>query len=178
MVAGGPGLVAVGQLDGVKAFWTSTNGQRWSLVSHQRPMGEAIFYSIAATSRGLVAVGDDFYTGGVVATSTDGQSWSLTEGGAFAQNVDGRFLGRFSVRSVVEAGQRLVAVGFLSEYPQSEAVVWTSEDQRTWTRIPNQSGLFGPSMTMADVALGPNGLVAVGGNARRGSPAVWVSPGT
>jgi hypothetical protein len=61
------------------------------------------------------------------------------------------------------------------------AVVWTSVDGISWTRIPHDEAVFGGvgAQAMTDVAAGGPGLVAVGWGFSGGAPtadaAVWTS---
>jgi photosystem II stability/assembly factor-like uncharacterized protein len=66
-----------------------------------------------------------------------------------------------------------VAVGAYDAFDE-QADIWTSSDNgRTWSRIPGKQ--LGPGV-VNDVTVGGPGLVAVGnGNARRFQGAVWTS---
>jgi hypothetical protein len=94
--------------------------------------------------------------------------------------------------SVTVGDSGLVAVGFDRPYEQGEgnAVVWTSPDGFTWSRVPHDEAVFGGEsrQMMLSVTTGGPGLVAVGSD---GHPydeddtrvdesardaAVWTSP--
>lgn len=194
VTAGGPGLVAVGETENTRdrsgdtpdaAVWTSVDGVAWSRVPHDEEVfGDAFMTSITAGGPGLVAVGqtDGVGTDGdaVVWTSVDGITWSRVRD-------DEEVFGgpqRQSMFDVVVGGPGLVAVGREGdERPwdnsfDNGAAVWTSEDGITWTRVPNDETVFGTAgnpatgsgPVMLSVTEGGPGLVAVG------RKAVWTSP--
>lgn len=220
VTAGGPGLVAVGfrfdepGMSGMyPAVWTSPDGVRWTPVPYDSDdFGEddAWMHSVTAGGPGLVAVGSGF-EGAAVWTSPDGITWSriphdpLVFGvGPAAGDVWGS---RTEMRSVTVGGPGLVAVGSSTTGAGSEssdgitfthnpgsgsAVVWTSPDGITWTRIPHDEAVFAGEghQAMDSVAVAGSGLVAVGlsevytvasagedGLISNGSrAAVWTSP--
>lgn len=93
IVAGGPGLVAVGSVgvpaaggvdDGVPAIWTSSDGLQWERVPNEPSvLGDSGgIFAVAAGNGILVAVGESWFGAtdddllNVVWTSTDGRDWS------------------------------------------------------------------------------------------------------
>ena len=101
VVAGGPGLVAVGgervgdQGEGDAAVWTSPDGQDWTLV----PDPDSVFggfsrqdmRSVTLGGPGLVAVGTEFTDRGdraAVWTSSDGLAWQRAPADQAALNGD------------------------------------------------------------------------------------------
>lgn len=183
IVAGGPGLVAVGttgRLDltdtppsddptgwirgtiDIPTVWTSPDGYTWSRV----PYDEAAFgvdseiKAVTAGGPGLVAVGDTH-----VWTSPDGYTWSRV----------GRDPG--DLRGVIAGGPGLVAFGESA----GTSAVWTSPDGYTWTQVPHDGAVFGRS-SMHSMIVGGPGLVAVGVDETNWDgpatvfPAVWTSP--
>jgi hypothetical protein len=141
VTAGGPGLVAVGDVyrggwgTGRGAAWTSSDGVTWSLANDQI---EAVSVeAVTAGGPGLVAVGLASETPtpspanetwmAAVWTSTDGATWSRVPpqpevlGGPDFQNMS----------TVSTGGPGLVAVGESSQGP----TVWTSTDGITWSRL-------------------------------------------
>ena len=193
VTVGGPGLVAVGVGAGrmtvdeghvdweVKAaVWTSVDGVTWSRVPHD----EAVFggvggqgmRSVTVGGPGLVAVGfdqpgDDVPSGrardAAVWTSVDGATWSRVPhdvtlfGGT----------GNQRMYEVTAAGAGLVAVGadggFYANRP--DAVVWTSVDGITWSRVAHDEAVFGGT-EMRSVTVAGAGLVAVGDTSSGGGP--------
>jgi hypothetical protein len=134
VVAGGPGLVAVG-FDGVRdilfnaAVWTSADGLRWSRV----PRDEAVFggpgrqemTSVVVAGPGLIAVGFSGLVGhldAAVWTSVDGLVWSRVP------DDEPVFGGpdRQQMICVVVGGPGLVAVGTDGSWTEPDAAVWTS----------------------------------------------------
>jgi hypothetical protein len=171
VVAGGPGLVAVGSDGGGgdvdAAVWTSVDGLTWTRVPHDGAVlggpGDQSMWGIVAGGPGLVAVGSDGGGGDVDAavwTSVDGLTWTRVPhdeavlGGPGDQSMVG----------VATSGPGLVAYGS----DDVSAVVWTSADGLTWNRV---QGVFGGGIM--EVAAGGPGLVAVGA---AGGAAVWISP--
>ena len=174
VTAGGPGLVAVGGAGSNAAVWTSADGITWSRVPHN----EAVFggrasktmWSVTVGGPGLVAVGDSGPHNDLSAavwTSLDGITWSRVP-----HNEE--VFGGGSMSSVAVGGPGLVAVGFDGD-PETaihNAVVWTSPDGITWSRVPHNEAIFGgeTGVWMSSVTAGGPGLVAVGSDA-----AVWTS---
>ena len=173
VTVGGPGLVAVGS-----AVWTSVDGLTWSRVPDDAAVfADSPIHDVTAGGPGLVAVGVapvevGAETGGAaVWTSPDGITWSRV-------SHDDAVFGGADMRSVTVGGPGLVAVGW-DGHPhgeESNAVVWTSPDGFTWTRVPHDEAIFGgvTGAWMWSVAAGGPGLVAVG-DATDGA-AVWTSP--
>lgn len=186
VTVGGPGLVAVGTSGPVDAtdaaVWTSADGIAWSRVPHN----EEIFFgdtgagmsSITVGGPGLVAVGwqgPHYDRSAAVWTSPDGITWSRVP---HSEAV----FGRGTMSSVTVGGPGLVAVGFDGD-PQTaihNAVVWTSPDGITWSRVPHNEEVFGgeTGVAMGSVTAGGPGLVAVGTQWRSAdsSAEVWTSP--
>jgi hypothetical protein len=178
VVVGGPGVVAVGW-DGdlhagtlVAAVWTSVDGLSWSRVPHD----EAVFggarnqtmSSVTAGGPGLVAVG----AGGgdpdaVVWTSVDGLVWSRVPHDEAVFGGADQYM-----TSVTAGGPGLVAVGFGIAPDNSVrdlAMVWTSTDGLTWSRVPHDEALFGDGFPKSVTATS-RGLVVVG------DLDLWTSP--
>ncbi len=197
VVAGGPGLVAVGWdgrgiLDDTPtvdaAIWTSVDGYTWSRVPHEDAVfAGAWIEGVTVGGPGLVAVGG---TGGyntdgdaVVWISVDGITWSRVP---HDESVFGGANSYF-MSDVTVGGPGLVAVGSGGgtgpwDHGDNHAAVWTSVDGIIWSRVPDDEALLstgGNPAPMLSVTAGGPGLVAVGsdwwtqGLAR--TP-VWTSP--
>ena len=181
VTVGGPGLVAVGgagpgeDREWRAAVWTSPDGIAWSRVPHNEALfGRAIMNSITVGGPGLVAVGtatlDPDYDGAAVWTSPDGITWSRVP-------YNEAVFGGATIQSVTAGGPGLVAVGW-DGHPHggiSNAVVWTSVDGITWSRVPHNEAVFGrdDGQWMWSVTTGGPGLVAVGFDSS--GAAVWTS---
>jgi hypothetical protein len=171
VVAGGPGLVAIG-LDGPiddwdAAVWTSPDGLTWTQVPHDETVfggyGSQDMWSVVAVGSGLVAVGydgPDDDRDAAVWTSPDGLTWTrVPHDEAIFGGDDWQVMA-----SVVAGGPGLVAVGYDGPYDDADAAVWTSPDGLTWTRVPHDDAVFGGygSQDMCSVVAVGSGLVAVG----------------
>lgn len=148
VVAGGPGLVAVGvhgtdsdpirsRDDGV--VWVSPDGYNWTRVWDEDLSG-AWLSCVTVGGPGLVAVGSGVWV------SEDGYDWTRIRGEAAPDTSD--------ISAVTAGGPGLVAVGFEG--------VWLSEDGYAWTLVDlPPDGQHLPPLEWGLVAGGP-GLVAVG----------------
>ena len=186
VTVGGPGLVAVGWDesggDADAAVWTSSDGITWSRVSHDETAlggdNEQFMNAVTAGGPGLVAVGTDGFDtdpDAAVWTSSDGITWSRVPhdeaifGGQRNQSMDG----------VATGGPGVVAVGTDGSGDDGDAVVWTSSDGITWSRVSDGAGVLGGDgrQLMLGVTAGGPGLVAVGseGNFSLSDAAVWAS---
>ncbi|MEE8407790.1 MAG: hypothetical protein V3S32_11660 [Acidimicrobiia bacterium] len=183
VTAGGPGLVAVGATggwfgDGDAAVWTSVDGITWTRVAHDENVfggaNSQTMWDVTVGDFGLVAVGHDGHgilddvpdVDAAIWTSVDGDSWSRVPH-------DEEVFGGAWITSVTVGGPGLVAVGGTDGYfTDGDAVVWTSTDGITWSRVPHDETIFGgpQRQTMYDVVAGGPGLVAVG---REGDERPW-----
>jgi hypothetical protein len=182
ITAGGPGLVAVGYEaiggDSDAAVWTSPDGVTWSQVPHDEAVfggeGPQKMLAVVAGGPGLVAVGYEFsdeHRDAAVWTSVDGLTWVRV---AHDESVFGGE-GPQEMLAVVAGGPGLVAVGHDFADGDGDAAVWTSEDGMIWTRVCQETEVFGGDsyQMMTAVAVGGPGLVAVGRDGESG--AVWTS---
>ena len=158
VIAGGPGLVAVGAAGSDDAsdaaVWTSRDGFTWSRV----PDDEAAFggegfqemLSVTAGGPGLVAVGSDDSGDDIVAavwTSPDGITWSRVPDD---ESVFGG-TGFHEMLSVTAGGPGLVAVGSDDSGFDLDAAVWVAGDTVPTTQGPT----FAPVSTFAPLTLQP-----------------------
>ena len=180
VVFGGPGLVAVGTDGPNAAVWTSIDGLFWSQVPNDAAVfGGANMAGVTVGGPGLVAVGTDG-PNAAVWTSPDGVTWSRVPH-------DADVFGGANMAGVTVGGPGLVAVGTDGSLPEydygyfygfeyGDAVVWTSPDGFTWSRVPHDETVFGGAGMVGVTAGGP-GLVAVGSANWRedDAAAVWTS---
>jgi len=167
VAAGGPGVVVVGSggESGHGPVWTSPDGFVWSIAEGEFSSDDSPkLTSVVAGGPGLVAVGQVIGGDGVDAavwTSVDGLWWSrvphdpMVFGGP----------GRQTMTSVTTGGPGLVAVGYEDRGDDAEvAVIWTSTDGRSWSRVPHDETVFGgPNGLRANsVTAGGPGVLAVG----------------
>jgi predicted Ser/Thr protein kinase len=173
----GTNFVAVGtnSQDGAlagAAAWLSDTGDIWRAESQPGALGatehaQAILDAVPS-DRGLVAVGWDETLGNRDAAvwRFDGSDW--TEGTVSGDEGDQQMWG------VAPFGpDGFVAVGSDS----GDAAVWTSPDGEEWDRAPPEDLTAPGDQVMRSVANDGAGFVAVGSDARTGSPdaAVWTS---
>ncbi len=166
LVAGGPGLVAVGTIGAFgpqrsegsfnssfdAAVWLSADGRSWRLLRHDEAVLGGLetvrMDAIAVTDHGLVAVGEE-------------RASEVRRSTALAEYFDG-------------AGH---------------GAIWTSSDGEHWARVRHDAHAFGPllgdegaterSFAMSAVTEGPTGVVVLGGSEDPSSPdddvlEVWV----
>jgi hypothetical protein len=170
VVAGGPGLVAVGfayPADGtlpVPASWTSGDGKSWRRL----PLGAALGKSagidrVVAGRNELLALGHEAPTGlehQIVWTSHDGLHWRRAATDPFSVG--------HSPPAITTLGSGFAAVGEFGNAP----ALWSSPDGSRWMAEAG-SDIFGGGFTMlVDGAPWRNGLLVIG---RRGSPPVITS---
>jgi hypothetical protein len=111
-----------------------------------------------------------------------GTSWTRVEHDDAVFGAEGE--GYVGMISATAGGPGYVAVGWAGTDDAADAgtvAVWTSPDGRTWTRVPDDDGVFAGSgsTSINAVAAGGPGLVAVGTEHRPNGlagGAVWVSP--
>ena len=123
-LADGPtGLVAVGQLGGRAAVWTSPDGLTWTQVGPaDAPTGGTVT-DVAQAGSHWVAVGS---RGGQAAawTSNDGTSWQ--------PGTPGAGLNGTAVRRIEPIGSGFVALG---ESNPGNGAAWRSADGISWTQL-------------------------------------------
>ena len=153
--------------------WSSADGFDWQILARRTDnpdLRHGEMLRIAAGGPGYVAVGN----GNSAWYSTDGSNWSLAQvpsppteffesRGYAAPEVD--------MRGLAVAGDKLVAWGTASRHTEvsgmSAAVMWASDDGRTWSSVldpsdgQDVSGLAGGSRGFAAVDI-DRGLVLVG----------------
>jgi hypothetical protein len=179
VIVGGPGLVAVGGVEGdddwAAAIWTSPDGLTWTRVPHDDVvLGEAGMQDVTVGGPGLVAVGD-VESGAAVWTSVDGTIWTRVphDPAVFGTNSD------LSMSAVTAGGPGLVAVGLdWSGGSTADAVIWTSVDGFVWDRVPHDEDLFGGVGNQAAVSVAVVGTRVVAVGVERSSDidaAVWTS---
>jgi hypothetical protein len=130
-------------------------------VADPAAQGQSVFRgagmsSVTVGGPGLVAVGSA--DGAAAAwTSVDGISWLRVP------HDEATFRGEGApwMSDVTAGGPGLVAVGAVGGVGGSDALVWTSVDGITWSRVPHDEAVFGGGW-MSSVTIGGPGLVAVG----------------
>ena len=128
----------------------------------------------------LVAVGDGCASGetschAAVWTSVDGSTWARVPDGPVFDVGAYTSTRRGEMTDIIVGGPGVIAVGRSHGPTDRRAVVWTSTDGLSWTRVP-----YGEAFvrgTMEAVTAGGPGYVAVGGEVvgTHGRAAVWTS---
>ncbi|MGI9658761.1 MAG: hypothetical protein ACR2OD_07625 [Gaiellaceae bacterium] len=177
VIAGGPGLVAVGRDRTGPVVWTSPDGAEWTRITPETAAdifgpGTGLsgrMNSVTAVGPGLVAVGT---------SGSDAAAWASEDGitwvrAPYDEAVFGGE-GLQEMRSVVPGGLGVVAVGA----DGANAAVWTSVDGGTWARTTRDAASAIDALSMESVTAGEVGLVAVGAERSLGSfsIAAWTSP--
>ena len=164
IVAGGPGLIAVGATDRGGAVWTSTDGVDWRLAAR---LDDGVPADVVAGGPGFVAVGST----GEEGWQPQARAWASQDGLAWERvqpDLDGPALTAVTAR----ADGGLVAVG-------AGPGMWTSADGIKWAWAPDQPALDEGSAS--DVAASAAGIVAVGSrpcpDGQRICPTAWLSSG-
>lgn len=173
MVAGGPGLVAVGSVvDGTEsrraAIWTSIDGEAWDPVPFAGAAARGRLTSITAGPAGFVAVGGECCPDrAAVWTSADGLEWERVEDQA---SFDGALM-----TSTTSWAGGLVAVGCVVDLECTGTAVWTSSNGTDWSRVA--LGREVGAAYLGDITASGAVLIAVGTTDRDqlGPPAIFVS---
>jgi hypothetical protein len=172
VVAGGPGLVAVGaRLDPGETdepvgglVWTSRDGATWTRVGGERTfdLNHGNMNTVAVGGPGLIAAGTDI-DGSVVWTSRDGTSWERVPR-------DRAVFAGAGISAITAWRDGLIALG--ARIPDAVGLRWTSRDGRAWVREP-AGGFFDVRASVSDVSQVAGRLVAVGRDDAGG--AIWAS---
>ncbi|HEU5203225.1 MAG TPA: hypothetical protein VFU17_02885 [Candidatus Limnocylindrales bacterium] len=158
--------------------WASEDGYTWQRRADRAQDADlraGAILAVAAGGPGLVAVGSDnkaWY-------SEDGSDWTLAEVPApptESFTAGGDAVPTIDMLGVTVAGDTLVAWGNAMATGAGgatpvEPVLWTSADGRSWTNVPDVSGVG----WLRDVAAGPNGYVAIGGTGPGDTGRIWFS---
>jgi len=190
VVAGGPGLVAVGGLTSVggydAAVWTSSDGTVWQRLVHDVEVmggqGSQVMADVVAFGERLVAVGADGPADAqhaAIWVSADSLVWERVPHRPEIFTEPGMTGG---MAAVAVGGPGLVAVGHFDDGESGHgghAAVWTSRDGVHWERIIDAGEEFGGrgAPKMVGVMGTASGLVAVGSTHEDVSTAAaWISP--
>ena len=185
VIAGGPGLIAVGSHIGVRSVvnyavvWTSADGTTWSRVPHDESVfGDAAMSSVTPFGSGYVAVGrtGEPRTGkgnnAAVWTSPDGITWSR---GPLIEWASSETIGEGMSQVAAGSAGSLVAIGWERSKQEGHLSppIWNSSDGITWSRLSDDEAVFGGGGIAVVFSGGPGfiGVGSVGADA-----AVWTSP--
>jgi hypothetical protein len=164
VTVGGPGLVAIGDVESGAAVWTSVDGTTWARVPHDPAVfgadSDLSMSAVTAGGPGLVAVGLDWSGGAtadaVIWTSVDGIVWDRVP---HDEDLFGG-VGNQAAVSVAATDTRVIAVG-VERSSDIDAAVWTSEDGIVWQRVAHDEAALGEG-EMWNVTVGGPGFVSVG----------------
>ena len=197
LAAGARGVVAVGDAGTTAASWFSADGLSWVAS----PDGQALhagsgnsisMSSVTATPDGWLAVGTEsgpctYFCG--ASNAVRAVIWTSTDGLVWTRQPDSAVLARAQMNGVARGGSGYIAVGSAlddaTQLRPVHAVVWTSIDGRTWSRVPDAPLFHPPAGTdqdfgaaMVSVATSRDRIVAVGSvgtQAEVGSALAWWS---
>jgi len=172
------------------AIWLSDDGRHWSQVGSPDLVGRAgnqTMNDIQEVGDQLVAVGFDDAAGdgrdAAIWISSNGTKWTEVTGGALAGAGDQVLTRVYPTGSTRRGFPKLVGGGFVVVNGDQNAVIWYSDDGRTWTReTSSQDQLGGPgAQAVGSIVAVDHGfpLVAVGsdGSGKDGDAAVWAAEG-
>jgi hypothetical protein len=150
VIAGGPGLVAVGSANWCQGCWSNYYVQELIGWDHAGEWANR--------------------KGGAAWLSEDGETWTQVPESMFGPGVA-------MLTGVADNGSRLVAVGIMggalaNMTPHGTAAVWVSDDDgASWTRVPDDESVFGGEgqHLMWSVIATDSGFVAAGND-------LWTSP--
>ncbi|MCO5991806.1 hypothetical protein [Actinoallomurus rhizosphaericola] len=173
VVADAGRVMAVGGSNGDAALWSSPDGSAWTRATLPAGTPPRQLADVVHGAAGWLAVG---HAGGrpLVLMSADGGSWQAVPGG--------KTFGGSGLTTVAAAANTGTYV-IVGRNGDTSAAAWYSTDLKNWTWAgeAGKGDLHGtgdaPKWT-ADVAAGPAGFVAVGGQTKNktAQPAVWTSP--
>lgn len=196
VIAGGPGLVAVGwdfdteTFEGNAAVWTSSDGFSWDRVPDpDGTFSRALMSDVVAYEGGYVAVGSgrgQLFVGTRGCTDGDicpAAAWTSPDAVTWTRIESSTFVGGFTEASNMSvSGPNIVAGGF----DVGVASIWTYDPDGGWVRVPHTGPLFGESFAVDATALDGDRAIAVGsrgnwetfqddGTFVEGDAIVWVS---
>ena len=161
-------------------LWTSDDGRSWEKVLDVSGVGW--LQDVAAGPDGFVAIGADLTGAGGIWYSTDGRAWQPAAGIA-----DAGSSAELNVSSIAATRSGYVAVGGdgvcdVEPCPDGRAVIWTSPDGRSWSRLqrddrfevadPRTAANHSGAWATSAVAWDSHFVVA---GAYDASPVIWIS---
>ena len=198
MAAGPEGIIAVG-LEGSDArSWFSKDGLSWTAAPTSAALRPAAgrgirMNGVTWTGTSWLAVGEEDTVCDYNCDSASSDRaivWSSVNGLNWSRAPEATSLERAAMNGVARGGPGFVAVGGAPDRPATSqvaqhAVVWTSTDGRTWSRVADTPVDHAPAGTdqtfgdsMSSIATDGTHLVAVGSVASQGdvgSALAWVS---
>jgi hypothetical protein len=165
----------------VPLLWASSDGRTWANAIDPRMDS---LTAVTGGPAGFVAAGQ---AGSEAAVwfSADGEVWERVADGAFtshwSEDSDGTPVNdegipvKLILKSAAATSAGYVVVGgdglcLIGPCPDQEAVIWTSPDGRSWSRVPSEDLFTGASANKV-VAWGPQFVV---GGEDDGKPAIWI----
>jgi len=157
VIAGGPGLVAVGSTPNGPRAWFSTDGMHWQRaevppVPANAARGESELRDVAVAGGRLVATGSLELQSGTDAVRTEMILWTSTDGMTWTEvALDPEVFAPLSeIRSLASSPEGLVAVGWHTEVVEvpggdhavTEPAAWASPDGLRWHRAPADQEAF------------------------------------
>ncbi len=176
------GDIAVGSTGSDAASWSSKDGLTWTSTSGGAALAAAAgrtirMNGVTSTGSGWLAVGEEDTLCQLncgTASAVRALVWTSPDGLTWSRRSDATSLAHAAMNAVVRLGSGFVAVGgapdrvTTSQVPE-HAVVWTSADGRSWSRVADSPLFHAPAGTdqtfgdtMSGIATDGRHLVAVG----------------
>jgi hypothetical protein len=166
-------VIAVGGSNGDAALWTSADGSAWSRAALPAGTPPRRIVDAVHGAGGWLAVGRAGDRA-LPLMSADGGTWQSVPGGKALSGS-----GLTPVAAAATSGAYVI----VGRQNDTSAAAWYSTDLKNWSWAGDAgkgdlSGTGDAPKWTADVAAGPAGFVAVGGQTRNktAQPAVWTSP--
>lgn len=170
----GDTIVAVGDELGDNispTAWTSNRNGEWQRIALPvQRSGLTSATNVVSTPTGFLAFG--YHDPG----SRDGSenqtlAWVSPDGVNWSRVPDPGFEAGDLINDIETLNDRVIAIGTSGGFSSRQAAAWVSNDSQTWTKATVPAAPTDRPVTqMVEVAIGPDGLFAIGHQATNGDP--------
>jgi hypothetical protein len=161
LAAGPGGVVAVGQIGGTQASWSSVDGLTWATHPKAFPMpavgSDTIFVTdVVARGDGWLAVGrrDPACQIDCMEDPSKAYAWTSSDGSHWTRVADQAAFKGGGMDAVAGGDEGFVAVGVAS----GRAAIWTSPDGLAWSRVPDATMFHGPKLPGGSLPVHASGV--------------------